>query len=176
VGEAAPAYRAQRAVARAIARGRQFPLTRVLALGVIAGFAVLLSVIRIPVGGAAHVAPVYSVNQVQRQVAQHPLDWLGRTIQVRGYVVAYGPGPDPFSASGSFVLSDGRPPAWTVSVPLIKGPEDRTRALLRRLPVLSGLFPRAQRLNLEASATYRVHLRGMPQCATCFEVEVLDAS
>jgi hypothetical protein len=62
--------------------------------------------------------------------------------------------------------------AWATPDPLL--------AVVRRVPLLSGLLPAPEAVNWGTVATYRVQLRVMPDkpCGdtTCYEAMLLDAA
>jgi hypothetical protein len=116
--------------------------------------------------------PVYSVAQVQVELAHRPAAWVGRTERMRGIAVlcqhcsqwqSYLATGD---ASGVLPLAWGRP--------------DRVLAFLRRLPQFGRLVPAAQRVRWGVEASYRVQLRELPAdaCpfAPCYEALLLDAA
>jgi hypothetical protein len=117
---------------------------------------------------------VYSVAQVQRQLARDARWWLGRTILVRGMVAgepAYHPAPSLVAVDAAAPV-DPLPLAWAGVDPL--------RAYLRRLPVLGSLAPQAQAVRWGVVAVYRIQLRVAPASSCpdppCYEAVLPDAA
>jgi hypothetical protein len=126
--------------------------------------------------------PVYTVAQVQAQLARRPGAWAGRTVRVsgravacairfeRGYLRCVGEEPrliDPDAGPASEPL------------PLVWGARDRLLTMVRRVPLLGGLLPAPQAVTWGAVATYRVGLQvipGEPCAAACYEAVLLDAA
>jgi hypothetical protein len=124
--------------------------------------------------------PVYTVAQVEAQLASHPRAWVGRALLVRGAVVpclavpSVGERPCAALAPGSV-----RPPREPLT--LVQGdPPPVALAWLRRVPVLGTLLPAPQVLTWGVVATYRVRLQATPEsiCGSgvCFEALLLDAA
>jgi hypothetical protein len=144
-------------------------------------FLMLLSSLLIAVCGAALTTArqlagsrVYSVAQVQRQLARDARGWLGRTILVRGMVAgepAYHPAPSLVAVDAAAPV-DPLPLAWAGVDPL--------RTYLRRLPVLDSLAPPTQAVRWGVGAVYRIRLRAAPagSCAVppCYQALLLDAA
>jgi hypothetical protein len=118
--------------------------------------------------------PLYAVAQVQAQFAHHPATWVGRAIMVQGVVVAGNPVDYP---SPSLVDRDARA---VDPLPLTRRGPDPLRALLRGLPLLGSLAPRAQVIRWDTVAVYRVQLlvQGRAHCGAgiCDEAVRLDAA
>jgi hypothetical protein len=125
--------------------------------------------------------PVYSVATLQAGLARQPGVWLGRPVRVRGIValcLSSDGQSDPPYCHGSTYLMDASEASWVL--PLAWGRQDSVLAVLRRVPLLSGLLPALQAVRWEEVATYRVELRTMPgePCGTaaCYEAVLLDAA
>lgn len=153
--------------------------------------------------GRAANGTVYSVARVQDGLVHHPKWWLGRIVQVRGWVPplpvsiggsvsissqgtnAYfleagsGPAPSPLSSSlaqmrVSAVVEPGR------ALLLVAGPEDPVLRVWRHIPLIDRLASRAQVPDFYSEATYRVRLQAAPTtmiCPTgpCYKAVLLDA-
>jgi hypothetical protein len=130
---------------------------------------------------------VYAVVQVQAGFAHRPGAWVGRTILVRGEVVAClaVPSADNGRCAGL------APPDWQPSSPtpwraaidpmaLVPAEIDPFRTLLRRLPLLGAFLPAPPILHWGAVTTYRVRLQAAVNngCGTgaCVEAILLGSA
>jgi hypothetical protein len=129
--------------------------------------------------------PVYTVAQVQAQLAHRPAVWIGRTIRIRGQMDGC---PGILTPAAQAVclgwdrayLSDTTAPA-TAPLLVERGTPGPLLAALRRLPVLGALLPAAQALHWEIAATYRVRLSLAPAASCyrtlpCYAALLLDAT
>lgn len=141
----------------------------------LAGIAVVRDV-RDALGLAA--GPVYTVAEVQRQIARDPTEWVGRTVLVQGWAVVDHERVDPNTVDTLDTLIDPRAQSWLPRLLVIRGRADSLLVLLRRVPLLARVAPRPQVLQRERPAIYRVQLRLLPghPCAACIEAVLLDAA
>ena len=134
-------------------------------------------------GGPRGQGPVYTVAQVEAELAGQPERWLGRTVRLRAIA-----DPCPMWGSPSMglhclnaqpVLVD-QEGSRADSLPLTWRQQGALLASLRGVPLLGKLVPAPQVLGWEARATYRVRLRAAPatNCGylRCYEAVLLDAA
>lgn len=125
------------------------------------------------------VGSVYTVADVERRLARDPMDWVGRTVLVRGqpdsYILAVPAGivrhsPLPlrwlWQAPVSIVMRIGLVDPGRLNSPrplaLHWGDPDRLLTFLRRLPMAGRFAPRPQWLHWRMAAVYRIQLNGPP--------------
>ena len=130
---------------------------------------------------AATSGRVYTVAELERQIAHDPESWLGRTVLVQGVTVVYHRriyDQGDRSLVTTIYLSDPGAPQWAAHVLLIRGPPDPLLAALRHLPLLGYLAPRPQAPRLEQAAVYRIQLSTLPRSAwsSCEVAVLLDAA
>jgi hypothetical protein len=123
---------------------------------------------------------VYSVAQVQAQLAQNAPVWLGRTILVHGIVVGEPTaGASSRTDTWSPILVDAHRTVGVSPLPLAKGELDPLRALLRRLPWLGSRVAGEQVVHWGEIGDFRVQLRAQvpARCghAVCYAAIVLDS-
>jgi hypothetical protein len=127
------------------------------------------------ISNAGSQGAIYTVGEVQANLARSPATWVGRTILVQGTVVAGNPvdylSPNLVDVDASAVVD----PLLLVQL----GP-DPLWAFFRRLPWLGSLAPVAQTIHWDEVAVYRVQLR-VEACAYggpghCYEAVLLDAA
>lgn len=120
--------------------------------------------------------PVYSVAEVERQMAQAPAGWLGRTVLVQGRAATYRTWSPPDSIVTRIVLVDPGRSAGTVPLSLQWGRADPLLASLRRLPLVGRFAPPPQRPHWGKTEVYRIQLCCLPSPSTDSEdVMLLDA-
>jgi hypothetical protein len=119
--------------------------------------------------------PVYSVAQVQAELAHRPAAWVGRTARVRGigiFFCQHCPQRQTYLANAD--ANGVLPLAW--------GRQDRVLAFLRRMPQVGRLVPAPQRVRWGVVAIYRVQLRELAADSCpfapwpCYEALLLDAA
>jgi hypothetical protein len=123
---------------------------------------------------------VYTVAQVQAGLLRNPAAWTDRTLWLRGTAVD-SPCPPGFSICGPkafFVDDDGPAPVFD-QLPLDLHGDETAVAVLRRVPWLRNLLPRAPAIEWDMPATYFVRVQALP-CApistACYEAVVQDAA
>jgi hypothetical protein len=131
--------------------------------------------------GIAADRPLYSVTELQWQLAHHPQGWIGRAVLVQGSAGSYHTWSPPDSIVLRITLRDPGAPPGTLSLPLAWGNPDPLRASLRHLPLIGRLAPQPQVVRWGTLTTYRVRLRAAPaggSCSflPCFEAVLLDAA
>jgi hypothetical protein len=118
---------------------------------------------------------IYTVGEVQADLARSPATWVGRTILVQGTVVAGDPVDYP-----SLNLVDVDALATVDPLPLVRLGPDPLWAFLRHLPWLGSLATPAQIIHWDEVAVYRVQLRveAHAYCGpgVCYEAVLLDAA
>jgi hypothetical protein len=146
----------------------------------LAGGLAAVALVRPPAHG-----PVYTVAQVQAQLARRPRAWTGRMLLVRGVAevtvcVSTTPDGPLLCAPPRAVLRDAGPPAASGSLPLVWAGPNPLLAVVRRVPLLGGLVPVPQVMDWGEVVTYRVELRttadGPCGAGACYEAMVLDAA
>jgi hypothetical protein len=124
---------------------------------------------------------VYTVQDLEAQVARTPAAWLGRRVQVRG--VAFGcwlwGGPG-HAVCVRWLPALIDPAGMARPLPLVEDAPDPLRALVRSLPLAGRFVPPAQTIQLGNLATYRVEIRAAPamMCLVppCYKALLLDAA
>ncbi|MGH2345772.1 MAG: hypothetical protein ACRDG4_11135 [Chloroflexota bacterium] len=159
------------------------------ALAVLVGTGAYLSLIYGNAGsGGADQGTVYSVAMVDGNLAYDPGSWLGRTIQVRGEIVACMAAP---SAGGGPCTELTQDAAWPDGyshfasgsphpLPVTRAGLDPLRSVLRWVPLWGRLAPAPQELHWGVVATYRVQLAPVPNsicgAGACAEARLLDSA
>jgi hypothetical protein len=135
--------------------------------------------------GVAAAGPISSVAEARANLAGRPRAWTDRPLLLRGVAVPAGTcvaptGPPVLCAPPRVVLADADPTAAVAPLPLVWAAPDTLLAVVRRVPLLSGLLPAPEAMDWGTVATYRVELRSMPDAgcgaATCYEALLLDAA
>lgn len=125
---------------------------------------------------------VYPVSQVVVAVRRDPAAWVGRTVWVRGAALQLVPGCGAarWCVRGLYEIAArpaGRPGAILLLEP---GQADPLVACLRRVPLLAGLVPPAQRLRGRAPSVYRVRFQAVPHTSCdahpCVTALLVDAT
>jgi hypothetical protein len=120
--------------------------------------------------------PVYSVAEVERQMAQTPGGWVGRTVLVQGRAATYRTWSPPDSIVTRIVLVDPGRSAGTMPLSLQWGGADPLLASLRRLPVVGLFAPPPQRPHWGTTGIYRIQLCCLPSRSTdSADAVLLDA-
>jgi hypothetical protein len=139
------------------------------------GFVLITGVMVAASSNAGSQGAMYTVGEVQADLARSPATWVGRTILVQGTVVAGNPVDYP---SPSLVDVDAL--AVVDPLPLVRLGPDPLRAFLRRLPWLGSLAPAAQTIRWDKVAVYHVQLRAQARAyggaGICDEAVLLDAA
>lgn len=127
--------------------------------------------------------PIYTVAQVRVLVVREPRLWAGRVIVLsaeavhcRQYVHV---DAHTVCAAWQDGLIDPQATGTAASLPLEPGPVNLLLALVRQVPIVSGVIPAAQELRWGIPSTYRVQLRALPDTACspiCYEAMVLDTT
>jgi hypothetical protein len=131
--------------------------------------------------------PLYTVAEVQAHLAHGPRYWVGRTLFVRGEIVPCLAMPSAANHLCAALAPRGwQPPSpspWRAAndpLPVVRAGLDPFLAPVRRLPPLGDLLPAPQVLQWGAVATYRVHVRTIPNslcgASVCYEALLLDAA
>jgi hypothetical protein len=110
--------------------------------------------------------PVYTVAQLQAQLARDPAAVVGRTVGVRG--IAIPAACSTWDAEQDFPCPDRWrqgivDPDGVTLLPLTVGAANPLLAFVRRVPLLGDLLPAPQALDWGEVATYRVQVRALPQ-------------
>lgn len=117
---------------------------------------------------------VYTVPQVQAELARHPGEWQGRAIRLRGTVMTI---PCPVSACPLYFQEARR----VTSVPLLIpsfGVAPPWEAALRRVPILGTLVPVPRQADYGVASVYRARIvaRARGTCAwTCYAAVLLNS-
>jgi hypothetical protein len=141
--------------------------------------------IRLAVGSQVSHGPVYAVAQVQTGLADHPQDWVGRTVQVRGVAE-----PCPWwgdtarlwhCADDPLILVPTAADGVAEPLPLIRMMPNGLLTVLRGLPLLHDLVARSWAVPVFTLTHFQLHLHSLPvqACggrAACFEAVLLSVS
>lgn len=131
-----------------------------------------------------HTGPVYSLAQIQTELADHPHAWVGRTVLVRGVAE-----PCPWwgqtarlrqCADQPLVLVPAPADPRANPLPLRQQAPTQLLALLRGLPLLHDLVSPSPAVLVFRPARFRVHVHTLAASAcggrsTCYEA-LLDAA
>jgi hypothetical protein len=156
-----------------------------LLLGVLLGLVLATGLAAVALRSRLDHGPVYTVAQVQAQLARRPRAWTNRALLLRGVAEVAGcvvdtPDGQLLCGPARAVLGDAGPPPTGASLPLALAGSDPLLAVVRRVPLLGGLLPAGQMVHWGEVATYRVELRVMPDqvcgAATCYGALLLDAA
>jgi hypothetical protein len=104
------------------------------------------------ISNAGSQGAIYTVGEVQANLARSPSAWVGRTILVQGTVVAGNP-----VDHRSLNLVDVDALAVVDPLLLVRLGPDPLRAFLRRLPSLGSLAPAAQTIHWDEVAVYLMY-------------------
>jgi hypothetical protein len=135
----------------------------------------------LPGTGGTMASAVYTVRDLEAQVARAPASWLGRRVQVRGIAFGCwlwgGPGPGVCVRWQPALVDQS---GLALPLPLVADAPDPLRALVRSLPLAGRLAPPAQTIQMGSLATYRVEIRAAPAmvCGVppCYKALLLDAA
>ena len=132
----------------------------------------------LPLGSRGSDGRVYSITQIRAGLARNAHAWVGKTVWVRGTVLAMDPGLMQNGRLGgypSYGLGDMPPNGVLFWVR--QEPENEIWLALRRTPVLAHAVPPAQKLYWGIPRSYRVRLLAKSSCIPlrCPDALLLDA-